>query len=311
MCIIHIGENDESAKPCCGADLWRRCVGSYPGGRSGPSWRGLPHHREDGPAFAGSRGKGIQPRTQEVFADLGVLDRVVAAGGIYPSMREYRADGTWIEKDMAERHDPTPAEPYQIALMVPQFLTERVLRERLAELGHRVEFGTELVGFEQDEKGVTARLVGPDGEETLTARYLVGADGGRSFVRRTLGVEFPGKTLGVRAIVADVALTGLGRDAWHQFNDGDMQRMVAICRLPGPTCSNFRRPSRRRAKPISLPSAGGNDTGSDRPQRYPGAFRGLGFRLCHDARLAECYRVGRAFLVGDAAISIRRPAVRA
>src|SRR5690606_33939047 len=124
-------------------------------------------------------------------------------------------------------------EPYQIALMVPQFLTERVLRERLAELGHRVEFGTELVGFEQDEKGVTARLVGPDGEETLTARYLVGADGGRSFVRRTLGVEFPGKTLGVRAIVADVALTGLGRDAWHQFNDGDMQRMVAICPLAG------------------------------------------------------------------------------
>jgi len=33
--------------------------------------------------FAGSRGKGIQPRTQEVFEDMGILDRVVAAGGLY------------------------------------------------------------------------------------------------------------------------------------------------------------------------------------------------------------------------------------
>jgi len=29
--------------------------------------------------FRGSRGKGIQPRTQEVFEDLGILDRIVAA----------------------------------------------------------------------------------------------------------------------------------------------------------------------------------------------------------------------------------------
>src|SRR5215475_4550631 len=43
--------------------------------------------------FAGSRGKGIQPRTQEIFEDLGVLDRAVAAGGPYPAVRQYAADG--------------------------------------------------------------------------------------------------------------------------------------------------------------------------------------------------------------------------
>src|SRR5690348_6072006 len=31
----------------------------------------------------GSRGKGIQPRTMEVFDDLGVLDAILAAGGPY------------------------------------------------------------------------------------------------------------------------------------------------------------------------------------------------------------------------------------
>src|SRR3546814_12726125 len=162
----------------------------------------------------------------------GLVRSFGAAGGIYPQRREYRDDGSYAEKDTGERTDPTPAEPYHIALMIPQFLTERIMRKRLIELGDNVEFGCELTGFEQDENGVTARLAGPNGEETVRARYLVGADGGRSFVRGALGVDFPGKTLGVRAIVADASRAGLDRDAWHPFNDGDRQRLVEIGRTP-------------------------------------------------------------------------------
>ena len=64
-------------------------------------------------------------------------------------------------------------------------------------------------------------------------RYLVGADGGRSFVRHALGIGFPGKTLGVRAVVADLVLTGLGREAWHRFNEGSMERQMSLCPLAG------------------------------------------------------------------------------
>ena len=39
--------------------------------------------KTDGP-FSGSRGKAVQPRSQEVFEDLGILDRVAALGGLYP-----------------------------------------------------------------------------------------------------------------------------------------------------------------------------------------------------------------------------------
>src|ERR1700683_4249868 len=42
--------------------------------------------------FGGSRGKGIQPRSQEVFEDLGVINRIVAVGGTYPPQREYREE---------------------------------------------------------------------------------------------------------------------------------------------------------------------------------------------------------------------------
>jgi len=90
--------------------------------------------------FHGSRGKGIQPRSQEVFEDLGVLDRLVAAGGLSPRIqRVYREGGS---TDIpAEEDEPTPGEPYQAGLHVPQFRTEAVLRERLAELGESPCYG--------------------------------------------------------------------------------------------------------------------------------------------------------------------------
>ena len=125
------------------------------------------------------------------------------------------------------------AEPYGAPLLLPQFLTEQVMRERLLELGHQVEFGTTLLRFSQDDSGVIAQLAGPHGAFSVHARYLVGADGGRSTVRQGLGIDFPGKTLGVRALVADVMLHGLDREAWHRFNEGDMDRQIGICPLTG------------------------------------------------------------------------------
>lgn len=96
--------------------------------------------------FGGSRGKGIQPRTMEIFEDLGIVDRVAAAGGPYPPQREYRADGSSRETVMTELPPSSPAEPYAAPLMVPQFKTEGVMRERLAELGYRPQFGQRMTG---------------------------------------------------------------------------------------------------------------------------------------------------------------------
>lgn len=85
----------------------------------------------EGP-FRGSRGKGIQPRTQEVFEDLGVIDRLWAAGAPYPVTRSHRPDGTCHDEPVIAG-ERTPAEPYGVPLLLPQFRTEAVLRERLAD----------------------------------------------------------------------------------------------------------------------------------------------------------------------------------
>jgi 2-polyprenyl-6-methoxyphenol hydroxylase-like FAD-dependent oxidoreductase len=252
--------------------------------------------------FGGSRGKGIQPRTQEVFEDLGILDRIVAAGGLYPPQREYRADGSYVESAVMEHEDATPAEPYHIPLMVPQFLTEGVMRERLAEIGHEPGYGCELVGFEQNEGGLTARLLGKRGAESIRVRYLVGADGGRSFARHALDIGFPGKTLGVRAVVADVILTGLGRDAWHRFNEGAMEAQMALCPLAGTDMFQLQAPIPLEGD-IDLSSEGLTRMVAERTARDDIRIQSVSWASAYsmNARLADRYRVGRVFLVGDAA----------
>jgi 2-polyprenyl-6-methoxyphenol hydroxylase-like FAD-dependent oxidoreductase len=253
--------------------------------------------------FGGSRGKGIQPRTLEIFEDLGIVDRVVALGGSYPGQREYHDDGSYTDSPLGEHTQPTPDEPYAVPVMVPQFLTERALRERLAELGYEPEYRCELLGFEQDERGVTARVRGQGGaEETIRARYLIAADGGRSFIRHTLQIGFPGKTLGIRAAVADVIATGLTRDAWHRFNEGDMERQISLCPLAGTQMFQIQAPIPLECD-VDLSAQGLQDMIVARTGRRDIEIESVSWASAFNmsARLADRYRVGRVFLVGDAA----------
>lgn len=266
--------------------------------------RGIPFRlidRLDAP-FSGSRGKGIQPRTQEVFEDLGILDRLVAAGGLYPRQREYADDGSFTDSDVVVAEPATPAEPYHLPLMVPQFLTEGVMRQRLAELGPRPEFGCELRAFAQDADGVTARIARAADEETVRVRWLVGADGGRSFVRHALDIGFPGRTLGVRAIVADVTLSGLSRDVWHRFGEGDMERQISACPLAGTDLFQLQGPIPLEGE-VDLSAAGLTTLMRERTGRDDIVVRAVSWASAFqmNARLAERYRVGRVFLAGDAA----------
>ena len=249
--------------------------------------------------FAGSRGKGIQPRTQEIFEDIGILDRVVSLGGLYPIQRQYRADGTIHEEMAIERHDPTPAEPYQMMLMVPQFLTEGALRDRLAELGHAPQFGCALKSFKQDRHGVTAKL---STGETIRVRYLVGADGGRSLVRHALKIGFPGETLGVRAVVADVMLTGLARDAWHRFNEGAMAKQMSLCPLMGTDMFQLQAPIPLEGD-VDLTAEGLDRMVAERTGRSDIRIQSVSWASAFNmnARLADDYYAGRVFLAGDAA----------
>ncbi|GBQ62753.1 2-polyprenyl-6-methoxyphenol hydroxylase [Ameyamaea chiangmaiensis NBRC 103196] len=257
--------------------------------------------RRDAP-FEGSRGKGLQPRTLEVFEDLGVLDRIAAVGQPYPPLRTYDDKGGFLDTDLIEARSSTPSEPYPLPIMLPQCLTEQVLRDRLAELGSRVDFGMELTAFESDAQGVTAHVTNGDTVTTLRAAWLVGTDGGRSTVRRLAGIDFPGRTLGVRALVADVALTGLSRDAWHRFNPDDMDRQVSICPLPGTDLFQIQAPIALEGEP-DLSADGLTALVATRTGRSDVRVSAVSWASAYamNARLADRYRAGRVLLAGDAA----------
>ena len=94
-------------------------------------------------------------------------------------------------------------------LIFPQDEHERLLIDRLQELGVRVERPTELVDFEDRGDGIVARLKLADGgDETCEAAYLAGCDGARSVVREQLATGFPGGTYAHMFYVADAEATG-------------------------------------------------------------------------------------------------------
>ncbi|WP_415948158.1 FAD-dependent monooxygenase [Streptomyces sp. KLOTTS4A1] len=251
--------------------------------------------------FPGSRGKGLQPRTLEVFHDLGVLDEVLAAGGPAPVGMVWTDGQRRGEHDLfaEETLEPSPAEPYAgRPCMLPQWRTQEILYRRLRELGGEVEFGRGVTGLRQDDGGVTARL--GDGTEVRT-RYVVAADGGRSTVRRLLGIGMAGEEVDpAPTLVADVRLTGLDRDNWHLF-PSHPGGLLALCPLPG--TADFQLMAQFR-------------TGT--PDTSPGGVRKLidarthltaddvtAVRWSSDFRpraaLADRFRAGRVFLTGDAA----------
>ncbi|MFD7624846.1 FAD-dependent monooxygenase [Streptomyces sp. NPDC059851] len=186
--------------------------------------------------FPGSRGKGIQPRTLEVFDDLGVLEEVLRRGGPAPVAMAWK-DGVRLgEHRMFDEVEPTEQDPYTGPWILPQWRTQEILLARLRELGGDVRFGTELTALTQDDGGVEALLASDGGPATaVRARYLVGADGGRSTVRRLTGIKMSGERVDpTPLVVADVVVDGLDRDNWHLFpptEDGS-RGFAALCPLP-------------------------------------------------------------------------------
>ncbi len=238
-------------------------------------------------------------RTLELFDHAGYVEPFLAAG--------MQAHGAQMSngKDVIARISLDDIEsPYPYALMIPQSDTERVLEERLAKQGVKVERTVALESFKEQGNGVEAVLRKASGEsETLTADWLIGCDGAHSIVRHGLGFTFDGTTQPSDWYLADGHFSGLEpQDRLHIFwhKDGILAffpitegRWRVIADL-GPAEGDAHCPDPTLQEIQALITLRGTDGIVIKDAYWLAAFR-------INERKVSQYGRGRAFLAGDAA----------
>lgn len=247
-----------------------------------------------------SRALAVQARTLELYRQVGLANAVIAGG------RQMEAVNLWVAgKKVAHAvfgEMGTGLSPFPYALIFSQDEHERLLIERLAAEGIAVERQTELAGFEQTVDRVRARFTRADGStDECEAAYLAGCDGARSAVREGLAIGFPGGTYHHVFYVADVAARGAAMN-------GELH--AAFDRTDFLAVFPLKEDGRARLIGTVRPDAGHQDDGlswndvSTRVIEWMriDVTRVHWFSTYHvHHRVADQFRKGRAFLLGDAA----------
>ncbi len=263
------------------------------------------------------KGNGLVGQIVQVLDYRGLLDRL-------------RAEATWAGPVPRFSFGPLQLDfsrlgtsPLHI-LSVPQRRLERVLEQRLAELGGTVRRGHELTALSQDDDAVTLDALGPDGAYQLRARYLVGCDGAHSLVRKQAGVGFPGVT---STEISRIGQVRLPTAKLARFGGGSVKvpwlgrlKLAGQVRTPRGTYSlaplarlnknapagvyivytSEDDPTADLSAPMTLDelrASARRVLGGDLPMTCPQRLS----RLVGNSRLADRYLSGRVLLAGDAA----------
>src|SRR5215207_9418654 len=111
--------------------------------------------RHAGPARE-TRALGVQARTLEIYAQLGIVDRALELGKRSTGANLWAQGRKTARVPLGETgRDETP---YPYILILGQDDNERIMGDRLRELGASVQWNTELVGLAQEPGGVTVTL---------------------------------------------------------------------------------------------------------------------------------------------------------
>jgi 3-(3-hydroxy-phenyl)propionate hydroxylase len=172
--------------------------------------------------LAGSRAGGLHARSIEVLDQRGIAERFIAEGEVHNAVHFHMPLDI---SDAPTRHN------YVLALW--QNDIERILSRWVEELSVPIYREREVTGFAQDEAGVDVQL---SNGQVLRADYLVGCDGGRSVIRKSAGIDFPGWEATMSWLIAEIETTqepewgfrndAFGSHAIGKLDDGRRARVV-------------------------------------------------------------------------------------
>jgi 2-polyprenyl-6-methoxyphenol hydroxylase-like FAD-dependent oxidoreductase len=258
---------------------------------------------------------GIQPRTLEVWENLGVLRDALDAATPLRGQLVYVNGKQVARMDLAA----PPDVPYGFVAL-PQYVTERLLTHGCTSWGVMSSVG---LSWSRSSRLPTGPM-SVCGSRTASRRcglgYLVGADGAHSRVRKGLGLDFAGDAFPEQYMLGDVGVdwslpTGYAIRSSHQ-TDGRTDDVLVCIPLPG--TGRYRMtmlvPDDLATEPTQGEVQHGMETGpapqlhhiqavldrlSPEPTRAHTLRWASVFRISH--RLAERDGQGRVFIAGDAA----------
>ncbi|HEX6441763.1 MAG TPA: FAD-dependent oxidoreductase [Stellaceae bacterium] len=247
-----------------------------------------------------SRALAVHARTLELYHQLDLADAVIAKGHNVPAIN------LWVRGERRARvsFEDIGADitRYPFLHIFPQDEHERLLIERLVAFGISVERPMELLGFDDRGERIAARLRLPGGEEeSCEAAYLAGCDGARSRVREMMGTGFAGATYRQVFYVADVEAAGPAIDgqAHGDLDEADFLVVFPLAddgrvRLIG----TVRDERANHAESLTF-----DDISTRAIDHLKVVVQRLNWFSAYHVhhRVAEHFRKGRAFVLGDAA----------
>jgi 2-polyprenyl-6-methoxyphenol hydroxylase-like FAD-dependent oxidoreductase len=248
-----------------------------------------------------SRASTFHPPTLDMLDSLGAAAPLIGQGLKAPKF-QYRtkSDGLLAEFDFGTIADAT-AHPFRV--QCEQSKLTRILLEQLCDHpSFEIAFNSPVHDVSQDDAGVAVTFERDGRIETRSGRWLIGADGASSSVRRALGIAFTGFTWPDRLLVVSMPFD------FHAV-------------IPGLTAVNYVADPERWHFLLQIPGlwrvmflVKQNETDEEaRTREFANALMAevvpgfSHYEIAHTTlykvhqRVASTFRIGRAFLAGDAA----------
>lgn len=145
-----------------------------------------------------SRAFGLMPRTLELLDMRGAVQPFLKAGrpcSLAP-LGDLRGHLDYRQLDT----------PFPYILILSQFMTEELLEKRALDAGAEIVRNATVTDVHQHPDQVRVDVVGPNGSWSEHADYVVGCDGVHSAVRKSAGIDFPGRNYHQSLVIVDAPL---------------------------------------------------------------------------------------------------------